>query len=213
MVSLIKDRYPIRLDISRYLKPFAENQIALRVFHFFLNQEEGVKMPCSYLDFNAGWFAGRASLDLTGETFVNDAFFYTKSIEEGKAVVHAKINLEHKGTLGFKGVLKVKTGIWDDSRSAEMKTVVDYPVLIGPGIKEFNIDFQMDSPRLWTPESPSLYKMMVQVEDKDGATIDDYILTTGIRTVSQEGGTFRLNGIPAMLNGTQIMGFRAPWKT
>lgn len=35
-------------------------------------------------------------------------------------------------------------------------------------------------------------------------------VTTGIRTIGQEGGTFRLNGQPAMLNGAQIMGYRMP---
>ena len=210
LVSLIHDRYPIRLDITRYLRPFAENQVALRVFHFYLNQQEGVKMPCTYLDFNPGWFAGRASLDLVAETFVNDAFIYTKSIDDVKAILHAKIDLEHKGTLGFKGTLKIKAGIWDDSGSKAMKTVMSCPVLTGPGIREFNLDFLMDNAKLWTPESPSMYKVVVQVEDKDGVAIDDFVLTTGIRTLSQEGGTFRLNGKPAMLNGVQIMGFRAP---
>jgi len=210
MVALINDRYPIRLDISRYLKPFADNQLALRVYHFYLNQQEGVKMPCTYLDFNPGWFAGRASIDFVGETFVNNAFFYTKSIENGNAILHGKIDLEHKGTLGFKGLIKVKIAPWDEKGPTEMKTAVEIPVLIGPGIKEFNFDFQLDNPKLWTPESPSLYKVIVEVGDKGNKAIDDYVLTTGIRTISQEGGTFRLNGKPAMLNGTQIMGFRAP---
>ena len=91
-----------------------------------------------------------------------------------------------------------------------VNTVAECDVLIGPGIKTFNYDFLVENPKLWTPESPSLYKMVIEVNDKDGNTIDDYVVTTGIRTMSQEGGTFRLNGKPAMLNGTQIMGFRWP---
>ncbi len=101
-------------------------------------------------------------------------------------------------------------GPWDERESTGMKTVLENPVLTGPGINEFNNDFSLDKPKLWTPDSPFLYKVIVEVEDKNGTVIDDYVLTTGIRTVSQEGGTFRLNGKPAMLNGVQIMGFRGP---
>jgi hypothetical protein len=210
IVSVVNDRYPIRLDITKSLIPFAENYIVLKVNHFYLNAGEGVLAPHTYLDFNSCWFAGRTSIDLVGETFVNDAFFFTKSIENEKAEVHVKIDLEHKGTLAFNGNIIIKMSLWDKNPSPIVNTVARKDVLIGPGIKTFNYDFPVENPKLWTPQSPSLYKIVIEVKDKDGKTIDDYVLTTGIRTLSQEGGTFRLNGKPAMLNGTQIMGFRWP---
>ena len=92
--------------------------LRLKVNHFYLNAREGVLAPHTYLDFNAGWFAGRTSIDLVGETFVNDAFFFTKSIENGKAAVHAKIDLEHKGTLAFKGNIIIKMSLWDNNASS-----------------------------------------------------------------------------------------------
>lgn len=61
-----------------------------------------------------------------------------------------------------------------------------------------------------TCEDPNKYKAHIILKNESGEPIDDYVLTTGIRTLSQEGGTFRLNGEPAMLNGAQIMGYRAP---
>lgn len=210
IVSVINDRYPIRIDITRFLKSFSENNISLKVNHFYLNPGEGTKMPCSYLDFNPGWFAGRAWIDLVGETFVNDAFLYTKSIDEEKADIHAKIEFEHKGTLGFKGKIIVKMAPWDKFWSSNMKLVAEKDVLTGPGIKTLELDFSLNDPKLWTPKSPVLYVVAVEILDKNGKTIDDYTLTTGVRTISQEGGTFRLNGKPAMLNGTQIMGYRYP---
>jgi hypothetical protein len=210
IVSVINDRYPVRLDITRFLNPFADNYIALKVNHFYLNPGEGVLMPCSYPDQNPGWFAGRASLDLVGETFVNDAFFYTKSLDGNNAGVHAKVDLEHKGTLGFKGKIIAKMGIWEKKGPSNMETVIGKDVLIGPGIKTFEFDFSLAHPKLWTPESPALYQVVIEVHDNNGTVIDDFVLTTGIRTVSQEGGTFRLNGKPALLNGTQIMGYRWP---
>ncbi|MEN8230805.1 MAG: glycoside hydrolase family 2 TIM barrel-domain containing protein [Bacteroidota bacterium] len=210
MVSVIHDRYPIRLDITKYLKPFADNHIALRVYHFYLNPREGDMAQHTYLDNNAGWFVGRVSLDLVGETFVNDAFLYTKSIETDKAVVHAKIDLEHKGTLGFKGKVQVKMGIWTRNESSEMEIVAEKALLVGPGIINLESEFSINNPALWFPESPALYKVLIEVMNEEGTIIDDYVFTTGIRTISQKDGTFHLNGKPAMLNGVQIMGFRGP---
>ena len=210
LVTVINDRYPIRLDITKYLNPFSENHLGLRVYHFYLNPAEGIEMAHSYLDRNIGWFAGRASLDLVGETFVNDAFLYTTSIKEGRANVHTKIDLEHTGTVAFEGRIGLKMGLWNQDGSAVMETVAEKSLQIGPGIDRSEIDFVMEHPALWSPESPSLYKVAVEVEDKNGVIIDDFVFTAGIRTVSQEGGTFHLNGKPAMLNGAQIMGFRGP---
>jgi hypothetical protein len=68
----------------------------------------------------------------------------------------------------------------------------------------------VDHPALWSPDSPHLYKVVVRLEDEKGAPIDDSVVTTGIRTVSQESGTFRLNGQPAMMNGGLVFGFRSP---
>jgi hypothetical protein len=53
----------------------------------------------------------------------------------------------------------------------------------------------------------------VVLADSAGTAIDDGMETFGIRTVSQEGGTFRVNGKPEMLNGAQTMGFRLPVDT
>ena len=40
--------------------------------------------------------------------------------------------------------------------------------------------------------------------------LDDYVVTTGIRTISEEGGTFRINGKEEVLNGVTWMQFPAP---
>lgn len=209
MVALVKDRYPIRLDIAEYLTPFSENLIAIKVNHFYLNPSEGTLSPHSPMDKNPSWFAGRIFLDLTAKTLVNDAFLFTKTIELGKAHMQSRIAIEHNGTLGFNGKIRMKMGIWDNTE-IPLEEVFEKPILIGPGLKKFEMDFTLSNPKLWEPNSPNLYKVVVQVEDENGIIIDDYVFTTGVRTVSQEGGTFRLNGKPAMLNGTQIMGFRPP---
>ena len=63
---------------------------------------------------------------------------------------------------------------------------------------------------LWSAESPNLYKVAVSLVTAEGTSIDDIVVTTGIRTVRHENGIFVLNGKPEMLNGATIMQFPAP---
>jgi len=52
--------------------------------------------------------------------------------------------------------------------------------------------------------------VVAELKNEEGVILDDYVFTTGIRTVGQEDGIFRINGEPEMLNGAQIIGYRVP---
>ena len=67
----------------------------------------------------------------------------------------------------------------------------------------------MPSPTLWTFRTPHLYKLRVTLL-QDGRPVDDAVVTTGIRTVSQDGGTFRINGQAETLRAPLVFGFRPP---
>ncbi len=60
---------------------------------------------------------------------------------------------------------------------------------------------EIDKPQLWTPESPSLYRLRIQLM-KNGTTIDEIEEKVGIRTIhiSKEGG-FQLNGVSRKIKG------------
>lgn len=59
----------------------------------------------------------------------------------------------------------------------------------------------LPGPELWSPDRPFLYRVRAVLVDENGSDVDDVVVTTGVRTVSQEGGVFRLNGEPSMMNG------------
>ena len=58
----------------------------------------------------------------------------------------------------------------------------------------------MDHPKLWSPESPSLYEVKGKLK-KDEAVIDDITDRTGIRKISIQGNTILLNGNPVTIKG------------
>ena len=78
---------------------------------------------------------------------------------------------------------------------------------------EIVLEMPVDNPVLWSPESPNLYRVEVILRDKKGREIDDYMLTTGIRTISQKDGNLYVNNRPEILKGAQILGSRYPVET
>ena len=209
VVAVVTNRAPQKINLTKFLNKNEENLIAVKVNHFYLTEKVGEIMHHSSLDFSIGWFAGKMSLDLLDNTSIHDAFVYTKSLGN-KASQLAKIKIDNKDWLAFRGSVEVKMFLWFPQESKTVAAQASMDLEIPHNITELEIPFEVANPKLWTPENPNLYKMQVILKDKDGNIIDDYVTTTGIRTVDQIGGSFRLNGEVSMLNGAQIMGYRGP---
>ncbi len=65
---------------------------------------------------------------------------------------------------------------------------------------KLTIAFTVDHPKLWSPESPSLYEVKGKLK-KDEAVIDEVADRTGIRKISIQGNTILLNGNPVTIKG------------
>ncbi|MFW6370525.1 MAG: glycosyl hydrolase family 2, partial [Bacteroidota bacterium] len=210
VAAVVGNRHPQKLDVTRFLKEDEENLIGIKVNHFYITPGVGEIMPHSYLDFNIGWFAGRMSLDLIPYQHIEDVFVYTTSIENERATIKARIKVDNDYWVSFRGEGEIKLFPWFPDESDEPVVSTTFPVTVSHGEKTIEHEFDIGNPALWTPESPNLYKVQVIVKDSTGNPVDDYVLTTGIRTLSQEGGSFRLNGEVSMLNGAQVMGYKGP---
>lgn len=206
-IITIENRYPNYLDVSSYLIPDQINLIAIKVNHFYLYKETGEFMPHTSLDLNVGWFAGRISLDLVPEVFLKEVFSHTLSLSENKAILKNKIEI--KSEKPFKGRVQIEVFPWypNESKKAVVKKSIEIDIQDSSDWME---EIVLNNPLLWTPENPALYKIHVTLYNEQKKAIDDFVTTTGIRTVDQKGGAFRLNNQISMLNGAQIMGFRSP---
>ena len=211
VAAVIRNRYPIKLDVTEFIKANAPNTIAIRVKAFQPPADEFVHKHTPS-DRHIGWFMGRMSLDLTPRVYIDDVFVHTKSLAGNNAanrnvVTIANIDPRER----FTGSVEITYTKWFPKESATPASTKEFPVNL-PGHRRLVLDklIEIAGADLWTSDSPNLYKVQVVLKNKDGKAIDDRVVTTGIRTVSQQGGTFRINGKPAMLNGTQTMGFRTP---
>ena len=208
-VAVITERYPQRLDISTFLKPNETNLIAVKVNHFMLTEAVGELMPHSLLDLNIGWLAGRMSLDLLAAAHIESAYAHTLPLpEKGDAArLQTQINLKHPGP--FRGKAEIALFPWYPVESAKAVATLSVPVDFTDSLTLSPV-LTVRNPDLWTAENPALYRVQVTLRDNRGKALDDHAFTTGLRTVDQQGGHFRLNGQVSMLNGAQIMGFRGP---
>ncbi|UCG26938.1 MAG: glycosyl hydrolase family 2 [Bacteroidales bacterium] len=206
IAAVISDRHPVRLDISGLLEKNATNLIAVKVNSAKL----ALPMLHAPSDHNIGWFMGRVKLDLTGKSYIDEILVYTEEMN-GPAIQRHRITIENQDIEPLEGRILVKYYQWFPKETPEIAAEEAFPVHIKPTSRiVLDRNIVIEHPRLWTADNPQLYKIVVSLEDKDGSVVDDDVITTGIRTVGQEGGTFRINGRPEMLNGAQIMGYRMP---
>lgn len=210
VAAVITNRHPQKIDVTGFLKENEENLIAVKVNHFYLTETVGEIMPHSSLDFNIGWFAGRMSLDLVKHQHINDVFVYTSTISDNHANIRVKVAFQNQQWVSFRGNAEFRFYPWYPEESGNPALIVEKPLVLTVGSQTVEYDLTMPSPVLWTPENPKLYKVQVILKDTLGNSVDDFVITTGIRTVDQAGGSFRLNGKVYMANGAQIMGYKGP---
>ncbi len=216
VIMLIQKRTPVKIDISGYLNKNSENTIAIRVFP---NKVEHTNRHTSS-DLYTGWFAGRSWLDLHKMQYINDVFVYTKDLDKD-ATVSVNVQMKNdewgieqreiKVDQEFDGFLKIQFYKWFPEESALPAYEGRFPINLR--LKRdfsFSQDIVLESPDKWHFNDPNLYKIIATIEDVDGKAIDDYVITTGIREISQEGGTFRINGQPEMMNGALLFAYKYP---
>ena len=108
--------------------------------------------------------------------------------------------------------LRVRTDLADDLASAvvrvETRLVGEGAVtarlegvgeLTADGDGVFNI--RVDAPRLWSPEAPELYELVLEVRDAAGRVTEVIPQAVGIRRFAIEDGLLRLNGRRVVFHG------------
>ena len=208
-VAVINNRRPYDLDVTDYLVPDSENLIAVRVKPYKATHQ----MLHSPSDPYTGWQLGRTDLILTDRCMIKAVYPHTASIEADRAIQNQQIVLQYSGVYALKGSLTVNYYPWYPQEGEKVASV-EQPVEIRPAIDNpIMVSLPIAQPELWETGSPKLYRVEVILKDESGKTIDDYVLTTGIRTISQGNGNLYVNNKAEMLNGAQILGYRYPIET
>ena len=118
----------------------------------------------------------------------DEIYVYTPEVSDDAAAVHVRYSLSSNDDA------KVEAYILKEN-----KAVSDTVYSVRPGEE---LRFSVSRPDLWSPQSPSLYQMMVRLYDSNGVLMDSENVTFGIRDIkwdAQKG--FFLNGRQMKLRG------------
>lgn len=199
------------VDVTEFLQP-GENLIAVRVYADQVKERD--KMTHTQTDLHTGWFAGRMHLDLLPAIYLEDGFAWTEEIRSTDALVRLRTSVR-----GIRGMASAKACPHEIRASirpwypqeGETCAEASWQTRVLPNIsEETEAQLSVPSPKLWTTDSPNLYQVTLELVDPEGNIVDDLVFTTGIRTVSQEGGVFRINGKPELLRAPLLFGARPP---
>lgn len=211
LAAFIQDECCHKIAVSDFVAE-GRNLIAIRVYADKIKEQD--KMPHTHTDLHTGWFAGRMHLDLLPEVYIEDVFSWTDCIDDGYAIQKVQVGVKAKRAMASADATKHEISVrmipWFPAEGEvcaeavwKTQTVPNLTETTEAAVKVYN-------PMLWTPKSPALYKLEIVLKDNFGSVVDDYCITTGVRTISQDGGIFRVNGKPELLRAPLLFGARPP---
>lgn len=145
------------------------------------------------------WLVAHNDIYVTDPNYENETaggglFVSYDNVSDASADVVLKIHVRNEGKQPFTGVVEYELQQPDGRQVAFLNS----KITIGPGKTVSSTDqLLVKHPLLWTPESPTLYNLIVRIRDEEGNVIDGYRRRIGIRSVEFKGKDgFWLNGKP-----------------
>lgn len=196
---------PVIVDITPYLKYGQDNVIAV----WADNSDDPAYPPGkeqTMLDFayfgcihRDCWLVVHNPIFITDPNYEDEKasgglFVSYDRVSELSAVVHIDTHIRNASNRIFRG--KVVWQLYD--RDDKLIFNLEKKLSLAAG-KAHRVSGQAQvlQPRLWSPDSPYLYKLHVYVQDTNGKTVDGYYRRIGIRSIEFKGEDgFWLNGKP-----------------
>lgn len=178
-------------DISDYLNFGGTNVIAVRVD---ASLEEGWFYEGAGI-YRHVWLTKTSPLHVA-----NWGTFVTTEVSDNSAIVTARTTVAEAGPANVPFVLN-ETIL--DASGNKVATSRSEGLNVEPGREaEFTGALTVSNPKLWSPETPTLYKLVTTLE-ANGAEVDHYETPFGIRTIRFDADKgFFLNGQRIELKGT-----------
>lgn len=181
---------PFEIDITPYISYGGDNVIAVKV------RNEGM---------NCRWYTGsgiyrhvtlRTRNPLHFATW--GTYVTTPEVTDARATVSVSSLLANTGDYERDATFVAE--LFDADGNKVAGTRQDLMAAAGDSTMAA-VELAVDSPRLWSPESPELYRLVCRLES-DGRTVDEEVTRIGVRTLSfSSTDGFLLNGKPTLLRG------------
>ncbi|MFC2137557.1 glycoside hydrolase family 2 TIM barrel-domain containing protein [Bacteroidota bacterium] len=156
---------------------------------------------------NSRWYTGSGIyrnvwLVKTSQVHIENwaTFITTPKVSQEKAIINISTKLT--GDLAHYEKYEVKTSLLNDKGKELVKTTSEHNS--GNVLAGINQQIFLNNPKLWQPESPYLYQVIIQVM-ADNKKIDEQDITIGIRYFAFDSDSgFYLNGEPYKIRGVNL---------
>ncbi len=145
------------------------------------------------------WLIAHNSVFITDPNFENEVaggglFVAYDKVSDASAEVLLKAHVRNDSRKAFTGVVEYELQQPDGTQVAFLNDKVQ----VRPGKAITSKDkITVKNPMLWSPETPTLYNLIVRIRDREGNVVDGYRRRIGIRSVEFKGKDgFWLNGKP-----------------
>jgi hypothetical protein len=187
---------PFEFDVTSYLSFGADNDVVIRVTDPGPHEQD-IFPPFPFAEIPHGkqsWYGPvggiwqSVGLEMRAHSHIGQIRVTPQGLS---GVVSVEVNLVNTPE---RGQLRARCFAPGDQPVAEIyKRVV-------PGVSNIPIDFTIDQPALWEPDSPTLYTLDVILEGED-QPVDRQTVRFGIRTIETRDGKLWLNGRLLYLRG------------
>lgn len=180
----------VNVDVTEYLNT-GVNTIAVRVDH--------TKLP------SGRWYTGSGIyrdvwLEITHPVHVVHNGSYVRALDVNTA--NAKLLTTHEIRNDSAKAIEATTRLTLlDGNGISVGQAMGKATLPAGEAQSLNMNIDVKSPKLWSPDSPTLYTVVFEVLDGD-TVLDRYETRTGFRTIefTVDKG-FVLNGVPTLIHG------------
>ena len=183
---------PFRFDVTKYLKSGQKNDVVLRVDNKARIEWLPAAKQVEWIQY--GGILQPVKLVSTSHTYIDD-LIVRSDLAEGQAQISCIAAIINDSDASSELELEIELSNGGNITKKSEK------LFCKPNdTTKITISLTVDHPKLWSPESPSLYEVKGKLK-KDEAVIDDVTDRTGIRKISIEGNTILLNGNPVTVKG------------
>ncbi|WP_068628998.1 glycoside hydrolase family 2 TIM barrel-domain containing protein [Cephaloticoccus primus] len=197
---------PFTVDLTEYLKDLSVGDpvlIAVRV--------DNSQQPSARWGFSGSGIYRHVWLHVFGPTHIvadgiNAVTTALDTESGGEATLRVETHLRSfEKTLGRLRNVRVRLSVLDLQEYGACVATAEVTDVLVSAEQRLVGTLKIPNPRAWSPESPSLYRVVAQLYNEAGALLDEYSVVTGIRTLawSFERG-LELNGKSIKLNGGNI---------
>ena len=202
---------PFTVDLTPYLKANAENCLLVK-----LNNQDNQAIPpgkpLKDLDFNYyGGLYRPVQLVVQERLRITDAveaarpagggiMLHYEKVSEQQATLH--VQTEVRNDSRDARISKVQTVVLDAQGKEVARALTDAPLLTSGAATAVRQILPLAQPKLWSPDRPYLYTVVVSVLNDKGQRVDQQRLATGVRTIRFAPDGFYLNGRKTRLRGT-----------